>query len=222
MATQHPERVTGVILAGGLGRRMRALAGRAEVRGRSDADAPPADMGGEGGVDKGLLMFRGRAMVEHVIARLDPQVDAILINANRNLARYRTFGRPVVTDAISGFAGPLAGLHAAFALARTDWLVTVPCDSPFLPADLVARLLGAARAAGALIAVARAAGREQPVFALVHRGLHDNLAHFLAAGGRKIDAWYGPLDPATAFFDDERAFRNINTPAELARYEHED
>jgi len=187
--------VTGVVLAGGLGRRMSV--------------AP------EGTVDKGLQPLRGRPMVAHVIERLAPQVDALLINANRNLDRYREFGHPVVADSLGGFAGPLAGLHAGLLAARTDRVVTVPCDSPFLPTDLVARLAEAAARDAAQVAVARAAGQPHPVFALVERALRGHLEAFLASGQRKIDAWYRDLRVIEVDFDDAQAFRNINTPDEL-------
>lgn len=190
--------VTGIVLAGGLGRRM------------SDDGA---------GVDKGLQALGGRALVAHVIERLAPQVDAILINANRNAERYAAFGHPVVPDLLGGFAGPLAGLHAGLRAAGTPWVVTVPCDSPFLPADLVARLLEAATRANAPIAVVRTGGHAQPVFALVHRRLSESLERYLAAGDRKIDRWYAPLGVVEVDFEDEAAFRNINTRDELAQCE---
>ena len=184
--------ITGIILAGGMGRRM-------------------------GGVDKGLVDLDGRPLVAHVLARLSPQVDDVLINANQNVDRYGAFGVPVVPDAIGGFAGPLAGLHAGMTAATRDLVVTVPCDSPFLPGDLVARLRVALHAHDAQLAVARTFDQPQPVFALVRRDVLPHLTAFLAAGGRKIDAWYGTLQTVEVAFDDEApAFRNINTADELA------
>jgi molybdopterin-guanine dinucleotide biosynthesis protein A len=184
--------VTGIVLAGGQGRRM-------------------------GGVDKGLVDLDGRPMVAHVLARLAPQVGDVLINANQNLDRYRAFGFPVVPDAVGGFAGPLAGLHAGLTQARGACVVTVPCDSPFLPADLVARLHAALARDQAELAVAKTFDQPHPVFALVRRDLLANLAAFLANGGRKIDAWYAGLRVVEVPFDDEaEAFRNINTADELA------
>ncbi|MBX3704780.1 MAG: molybdenum cofactor guanylyltransferase [Steroidobacteraceae bacterium] len=193
--------VTGIVLAGGLGRRM-------------SADGQ--------GVDKGLQPFRGRPMAQHAIERLAPQVAALIINANRNLERYREFGWPVVSDAVEGFAGPLAGLHAGMRHAHTRYVVAVPCDSPFLPLDLVARL-GAALAStpGARLAVARTGDQAHPVFALVERALLADLEAFLASGRRKIDAWYAPLGVVEVGFDDEAAFRNINTLQELSEQEPE-
>ena len=183
--------VSGVILAGGLGRRM-------------------------GGVDKGLKELRGRPMVQWVLERLAPQVDDIVINANQNLERYRAFGHRVVVDEVGGFAGPLAGLHAGLGAVAHPLVVTAPCDSPFLPADLVSRLhshLGTND-----LAVAKTGEQAHPVFALVRRSCRDGLAAFLAAGGRKIDAWYASLKIVQVSFDDEAdAFRNINTPEELAK-----
>ena len=183
--------VSGIVLAGGLGRRM-------------------------GGVDKGLQPLRGTPMIEHVLRRFTPQVDDIVINANQNIERYAAFGHRVVSDQVSGFAGPLAGLHAGLAAVSQPLAVTVPCDSPFLPADLVARLqrhLGTND-----LAVAKTGDQPHPVFALVRRTVAANLEAFLAGGGRKIDAWYASLKTVEVNFDDEAdAFRNINTLDELGR-----
>ncbi len=187
--------VTGVILAGGQGRRM-------------------------GGVDKGLQRLRGRPMIAWVLERIAPQVDEVLINANQNQDAYARFGPRVVGDRIGGFVGPLAGLHAGLAAATHPLVVTVPCDSPFLPADLVARLRGALERADADVAVARTGTQPHPVFSLVHARVAANLAAFLERGGRKIDAWYAALVVIEVPFDDEAAaFSNINTRDELATYE---
>jgi molybdopterin-guanine dinucleotide biosynthesis protein A len=193
------EAVTGIVLAGGLGRRM-------------------------GSVDKGLQPLQGRPLVAHVLARLRPQVDALIVNANQNQDTYAALGAPygarVVPDAVGGFAGPLAGLHAGMTAAATPLCVTVPCDSPFLPADLVVRLRDALEAAAAQLAVAKTFDQPHPVFALVRRDVSDHLASFLAAGGRKIDAWYATLRTVEVAFDDEAAaFENINTRDELASFE---
>jgi len=170
-----------------------------------------------GGVDKGLVELAGRPLAAWVIERLAPQVGTLVVNANQNVERYAQFGHPVVSDAVAGFAGPLAGLHAALAAARTEWIVTAPCDSPFLPLDLVARLGRGAIAEGATLAVARTFDQPHPVFALVRRDVEPHLAAFLHGGGRKIDAWYASLRIVEVPFDDEAdAFRNINTAAELA------
>ena len=184
--------VTGVVLAGGQGRRM-------------------------GSVDKGLVALDGRALVAHVIERLAPQVGALVVNANQNRERYAAFGHPVVADAIPGFAGPLAGLHAGMSAATTPYVATSPCDSPFLPDDLVARLAHAFCDSSLDLAVARTFAQPHPVFSLVRRGVLPHLETFLRDGGRKIDAWYASLRIAEVPFDDEAdAFRNINTAAELA------
>ena len=169
-----------------------------------------------GGVDKGLQPLHGKPMIEHVLARFAPQVDEIVINANQNHDRYAAFGHRVVPDRVGGYAGPLAGLHAGLAAVSRPLAVTVPCDSPFLPADLVERLQ---RALGANdLAVAKTGDQAHPVFALVRRSVATNLEAFLASGGRKIDAWYASLKVVEVSFDDEAdAFRNINTLEELGR-----
>ena len=183
--------VSGIVLAGGLGRRM-------------------------GGVDKGLQLLHERPMIAHVLARLEPQVDDVVINANQNLERYAAFGHRVVPDEIGGFAGPLAGLHAGLGAVTHPIAVTVPCDSPFLPEDLVARLH--AELGGNDLAVAKTGEQPHPVFALVRRAVAANLETFLKSGGRKIDAWYASLKVVEVLFDDEAdAFRNINTLEELGR-----
>lgn len=193
----QPSAITGVILAGGLSRRM---------------SAPGAS------VDKGLAQFRGRPMVAWVVERLAGQVDELLLNANRNQAEYARFGPTVIGDDVPGFAGPLAGLHAAMAVARHPWVLSAPCDSPFLPADLVDRMAAAVASANVPLGVARSGGREQPVFLLAHRSLAPGIAAFLDAGEAKIDRWYAPLARIAVDFDDPAAFRNINTIDELTRF----
>ena len=158
--------VTGIVLAGGQGRRM-------------------------GGVDKGLQLLHGKPMVASVIARLAPQVDEVLINANQNLGEYGQFGHRVFPDAIGGFAGPLAGLHAGLGEAQHELVLTAPCDSPFLPLDLFFRLNEALRVND--LAVAKTGDQPHPVFALVRTTVRKNLEGFLSAGGRKIDAWVGVM-----------------------------
>jgi molybdopterin-guanine dinucleotide biosynthesis protein A len=188
-------KITGVILAGGLGRRM-------------------------GGIDKGLQELRGRPMVHWVVERLAPQVDELLINANQNGERYAAFGHRVVPDQIPDFAGPLAGLHAALSAAAHPLVATAPCDSPFLPADLVSRLFSALTATSADLAVARTFDQPHPVFCLCRRDVLPHLTEFLAGGGRKIDRWYATLKVVEVAFDDEAdAFENINTREELGRFE---
>jgi molybdenum cofactor guanylyltransferase len=173
-----------------------------------------------GGVDKGLKRLRGKPMVSWVIERFAPQVDEVLINANQNIDAYSAFGHRVIPDTIGGYAGPLAGLHRGLTEARHDLVATVPCDSPFLPADLVSRLHRALDEHTADLAVARTGDQPHPVFCLCRKALLPNLTAFLEAGGRKIDAWYGALKVVEVTFDDEaEAFSNINTQEELQDFE---
>ena len=192
----HPSSlITGVILAGGQGRRM-------------------------GGVDKGLKLLHGRPMVAWVIERFARQVDEILINANQNLETYTALGYRVIPDTIEGFAGPLAGLQRGLTEARHDLVATVPCDSPFLPADLIRRLSAALHGTGSEVAVARTGDQPHPVFCLCRKSVLPGLTSFLAAGGRKIDAWYASLKVVEVSFDDNPdAFSNVNTEAELKAFE---
>ena len=187
--------VTGLVLAGGQGRRM-------------------------GGVDKGLQMLRGKPMIAWVLERLAPQVDEVIVNANQNGTEYARFGHRVAPDRIGGFAGPLAGLQAGLNAAARPLVVTVPCDSPFLPHDLVVRLREAMRRSGADLAVAKTGDQPHPVFSLVRTAVLANLTEFLERGGRKIDAWYAALKVVEVPFDDEAAaFSNINTREELKGFE---
>lgn len=189
--------VTGLILAGGRGTRM-------------------------GNVDKGLQPFEGTSMAQRVLDRLQPQVQAVMISANQNLAAYAAFGVPVWPDNPVGFLGPLAGLYTGLQHCQTPLLVTAPCDSPFLPLDLVSRLKMALIAQGSEVAVAVTIEGDQrqvqPVFTLAQRSVSSHLAQFLAQGGRKVDAWYATLKVTEVVFDDVAAFRNINTQAELQQY----
>ena len=183
--------ITGLLLAGGQGRRM-------------------------GGLDKGLQPLRGKPMAQWALERLAPQVGEILINCNQNLDAYARFGHRLVPDEIGGFAGPLAGLHAGLRAASHPLIVTVPCDSPFLPLDLVSRLNRNLEEKD--LAVAKTGEQAHPVFSLVRRDVAANLEAFLRAGGRKIDAWYASLRTVEVSFDDEAdAFRNINTLEELGK-----
>lgn len=187
--------VTGILLAGGRARRM-------------------------GGTDKGLIELAGQPLAAHALARLAPQVGRVVINANRNREAYARLGAEVVPDSLEGYLGPLAGLLAGMEAATTPWVVTAPCDSPFVPTDLVARL-EAARG-GAEIVVAHDGERRQPVFLLASTGLAPDLRAWLGGGGRKIDQWFARHGPADADFRDlPEAFRNINTPEERAAVEAE-
>ena len=187
--------VTGLVLAGGLARRM-------------------------GGEDKGLVPLAGRTMVEHVLERIRPQVAQVLINANRNIEQYQAFGHRVVSDSPGGFLGPLAGIASALPHVTTDYLLTVPCDAPLVVPDLAARLLGSCRAADAEAAVADDGARLQPVFLLLRTAVAPGLVAYLAGGGRKIDTWLAQLRLARADFRDAPdCFVNVNDPAERQRLE---
>ncbi|MBP6775655.1 MAG: molybdenum cofactor guanylyltransferase MobA [Piscinibacter sp.] len=193
------EQITGLVLAGGRGSRM-------------------------GGVDKGLQTHHGVPLALHALLRLAPQVGHVMINANRNLAAYESFGVPVWPDALPDFAGPLAGFLAGLERCETPYLATLPCDSPLFPVDLVARLAAALEAADAEIAMASTvedgALRVQPVFCLMKASLLESLVRFTHGGGRKIDRWTAQHVCVDVAFDDARAFFNANTLAELRELEH--
>lgn len=192
------EQMTGLILAGGRGSRM-------------------------GGVDKGLQPFQGTTLAQHALARLALQVGGVMINANRNLDAYRGLGAPVWPDDPPDFAGPLAGMLAGLSHCATEYLLTVPCDTPNFPLDLSLRLAQGLEAADADIAVAYSReGSElfpQPVFCLAKVSLSDSLRDFIARGERKTGFWARGLKNARVVFDDPAAFFNLNTLAELARAE---
>ena len=199
------QNITGLVLAGGRGSRM-------------------------GHVDKGLQPFMGKTMAAHVIARLGPQVGALAINANQNLEQYEAFHVPVWPDDLQGFEGPLAGLETGLRRCTTEFLVTAPCDSPFLPHDLVQRLSDALEANNADLALAETEEPDEtgamliqphPVFALVRRAALPHLTEFIATGRRRMDGWYGAIKVVRVRFDDASAFRNINTLQELQQYEKE-
>jgi molybdopterin-guanine dinucleotide biosynthesis protein A len=200
--------ITGLILAGGRGSRM-------------------------GGVDKGLQNFNGLPMALYTLMRLQMQVGQVIINANRNLAAYESFGAPVWPDVLDDFAGPLAGFLTGLERCETPYLVSVPCDSPLFPLDLVPRLAEALEREQADIAMAAApeTGRDgqvtvrpQPVFCLLRTELLESLAKFTHEGGRKIDAWTAlhktVVVPFDAPGDDPRAFSNANTVSELQQLEN--
>lgn len=189
-----------------------------------------------GGGDKALRALGDRLVIAHVIEALETQVQDLVINANGDAARFVAFGRPVVADEWPGFAGPLAGLHAGMAWARAQrpgsrWIATAPCDTPFLPRDLVARLAAAAEASGADIAVASSGGREHYACGLWSLALEDDLARHVASGGRKVRDWIARHSHVTVPFAPIAVpvgalggrsldpFFNINTPEELAEAE---
>lgn len=185
--------IDAIILAGGMARRM-------------------------GGDDKGLVELNGKAMIEHTIERIKPQVKEILINANRNQTRYAEFGFTVLSDEHTGFLGPLAGMITAMGHTQADYLLVVPCDCPLLPRDLVARLLAAIEANDAELAVASDGEREQPVVMLLKPSLRESMTAFLEAGERKIDFWYAKHRYAVAAFADQpNAFVNVNTQEQKQR-----
>lgn len=188
--------ITGLILAGGRGSRM-------------------------GGVDKGLQNYQGTPLALHALIRLQPQVGTVMINANRNLAAYESFGASVWPDVLPDFAGPLAGWLTGLERCETAWMVSVPCDAPLFPLDLVERLAEAVSAQNASIAMActEEDGRwqRQPVFSLMRTSLLESLVAFTQGGGRKIDAWTHQHAVAEVRFPDPNAFFNANTLADLNR-----
>ncbi|MBC7610061.1 MAG: molybdenum cofactor guanylyltransferase MobA [Polaromonas sp.] len=208
-APLHAEAITGLILAGGRGSRM-------------------------GGVDKGLQNFNGVPLALHTLLRLGPQVGDIMINANRNLAAYESFGAPVWPDntGLGEYAGPLAGFMTGLERCETPYLLTVPCDTPLFPTNLVARMAEAFAREGADFAVAAAPEeddqknisiRPQPVFCLMRCDMLESLMRFTKGGGRKIDAWTAQHKTVHVAFDqagdDAHAFYNANTLAELHQLE---
>ena len=186
--------ITGLILAGGRGSRM-------------------------GGVDKGLQSHHGIPLAMHALLRLAPQVGEVMINANRNLGAYESMGVPVWPDALPDYAGPLAGFLAGLERCETAYMVTIPCDSPLFPDDLVARLAQALEENDAEIAMAatsEGAGLQvQPVFCLMKAELMESLVRFTHEGQRKIDKWTALHRVVEVPFDDAQAFANANTLAEL-------
>ena len=193
---QNSNKILGIILAGGRGSRM-------------------------GGVDKGLVRLKQQALIQHVIHRLAPQVSTLLINANREISQYQTFGFKVVQDDIADFAGPLVGIRLGLLAAQPnhqlDFVLSAPCDSPNLPSDLAQRLMQGLIQNKADIAVASTEGNTHPVFCLCKKSLLTSLDAFLAQGGRKVSAWqksqsYTEVD----FTDCSAAFININTAQDLA------
>ena len=173
------------------------------------------------GADKGLVLLCGRPLIAWALEKIAPQVDEIFISANRNLDRYRQFGYPVLADASPDFHGPLAGLCRAMAEAANPLILCAPCDTPFLPQDLAGRLLAALDETGADIALPVAGGRVHRAVSLCRKTLLPGLKNFLDRGGRRVGEWQSQIKRAEVGFDDERAFLNLNTAAELAAYESE-
>ena len=184
------EDITAVILAGGQGRRMN-------------------------GQDKGLLEFNGEALIAILLRELERQAVATVINANRNLDRYRAYGLPVISDRLEDYQGPLAGFASAMDFVDSDFILTLPCDGPLIADDYVARFIDSQKQSGASICVAFDGERLQPVHALIRTDLLASLDQFLDSGDRKIDRWYALHDyQRTDFSDCAGMFRNINTPSD--------
>lgn len=182
--------ITGLILAGGRARRM-------------------------GGVDKGLVELGGKPLVGHVVERLRPQVERIIINANRNLPEYKNWADTVIKDSIGEYDGPLAGMASGLEVTNTEYMLTTPCDSPFLATDLAERMYGELISAQAEVAVASDGERLQPVFMLIQRTMLSSIVAFLQAGERKIDKWFDQHAVAVVDFSDKpETFVNINTVEE--------
>lgn len=188
--------ITAVILAGGKARRM-------------------------DGQDKGLITLHGRPMIDYIIHALQPQAGNILINANRNAEQYAAFGLPVIADMLGDYFGPLVGMASGMNATDTAFIVTVPCDSPFIPDNLVETLYRALAENEADISVAHDGGRMQPVFALLRCSLLPSLLAYLDEGGRKIDTWYGQQRLALADFSTSaETFLNLNTPEDKRMLEN--
>ncbi len=172
--------------------------------------------GGQGtrmGGNKTLRELRGRPLIDWVHAAVSPQSAELLISANGNPSAYAHLGCAVIADRLPGFAGPLAGLQAAMQCARHDWVASVPCDTPFLPDDLIARLFDAVGANDAAVALVE--GRRQPTIALYHRRVLPRLDAYLESGERRMGGWLRTLHAGEAVFEDAVAFININTPQDL-------
>jgi molybdopterin-guanine dinucleotide biosynthesis protein A len=173
-----------------------------------------------GGLDKGLVMFRQKPLITHVISRLTPQVDEIIINANRELETYKTLGHQVLQDEIIDFAGPLAGIQLGLKYASCDYILTAPCDSPLLPLDLASRLQAALLAHHAEIAIVSSDGNTHPVFCLCKKSVLSALNDYLKHGGRKVSAWQQSLNHVYVDFSDcAEAFTNLNSQQDLAGFE---
>lgn len=191
--------ITGVILAGGRSKRM-------------------------GGQDKGLVHVHGQPMIKLIIEQLAPQVNHIIINANRNIEQYQSFNYPVISDhGATDFHGPLAGMLSAMRHNKSNnYILSVPCDSPFLPTDLSERLLTELLKHDADICVAHDGERMQPVFALIKTRIAESLQKFIDNGDRKIDLWYKQHHTVLADFSDCKDISlNINTPDELKKLEQQ-
>jgi len=187
--------ITGLILAGGRAQRM-------------------------GGIDKGLIPFHDKPLIESAIAKLKPQTQSIIINANRNITKYAGYGYPVIMDETPDFSGPLAGFLVGLKACKTPYLLTAPCDSPLLPNNLAQNLSAEMDRGDFQLVYASSKEADgkvwaQPVFCLMRANLQDSLASFLLKGDLKIDRWFKELRSSTVIFDDPQVFANVNTPEEL-------
>lgn len=188
------ENVAAVILAGGQARRF-------------------------GGQDKGLILLNGQPLVQWVADRLSPQVSEIVISANRNLEAYTRLGHRVIADEMPDHPGPLAGILTTARHLSSEWVLTSPCDTPFLPTNLVDRLLAVTRDSDARVIRVANPGQVHYTVMLFHRSLLPDLAEYLADGGRQVQSWQARHACREALFDDTRAFLNINTPEDLQQAE---
>lgn len=187
--------ITGVILAGGQARRMQ-------------------------GQDKGLVLLNDKPMIEYVIEVLKSQVGKILINANRNHEQYAKYGFNIVSDELSGYCGPLSGMASSLNKTETVYMLTAPCDSPFIPDDLAERLITSLESENADISVAHNGERMQPVFCLMKKELMSSMNDFLRLGERKIDKWFNQHALAIADFSDiPKTFDNLNTLEDIKAVE---
>jgi len=174
-----------------------------------------------GGNDKGLVEVNGQPLVQVIADQLLPQVDTLLINANRNQQTYRELGFEVMQDDLPDYQGPLAGMLAALKCIQTDWLLTLPCDGPYVDTNYVQKMVDAVNHSSLQLAVASDGERLQPVYALIHRNLISSLDAYLASGERKIDRWYAEVGFTTvSFAQGVMMFTNLNTPEQLAEIQH--
>ncbi len=194
-ALENRPKITGVVLSGGLSRRM-------------------------GGQEKALLKLKGKTMIRYTLEKLGPQVNTLIINANQHTEQYQQYGYPVIGDQFGNFDGPLAGIYTALSYSNDPFLMVVPCDSPLISDNLVERLYSGICNSKSLIAVAHDGERLQPVFALISNQLNSSLESYLKTGQRKLDSWYVENRAAIVDFSDAKEmFLNINTAEDLVALE---
>lgn len=184
--SRDKSQITGLILSGGEGRRM-------------------------GGQDKGLVLFNDVPLIQHAIVRLAPQVETLLISANRNQDKYSALGIKILADTIPGYIGPLAGLHTGLAACQTEWLVAIPCDTPFFPLDLVAKMADTlANQSKASLSWARTPSGDHPVFVLIRKSLLPAVESYLLDGKRRVKDFVREVGGLPTHFEEESAFQNMN------------